>query len=61
VQIGLQRVNGRLTVSISRHKIGAPCGGGVAMDHKCFHHHAISVAAFLAQFSDFAAARAHGT
>jgi hypothetical protein len=44
---------GQLTVSISPHKIGAACGGGVAMDHKYFHRHAISVATFLAHFRGF--------
>jgi hypothetical protein len=35
--------------------------GGVAMDHKCFHRHVISVATFLAHCADFAPARCHGT
>jgi hypothetical protein len=45
----------RLTVGISPHQIGARCGGGVAMDHKCFHRPVISVATFLAHFRGFCA------
>jgi hypothetical protein len=45
----------RLTVSISPHQIGPRCGGGVAMDYKCFHRHVISVATFLAHFLGFCA------
>jgi hypothetical protein len=39
--------------SISLHQIDAPCGGGVAMVHKRFHHHVISVATFLAHSCGF--------
>jgi hypothetical protein len=56
MEIGLQRVNGRLTVCISPHKIGARCGGGVAMDRKCLHRRVISVATFWLIFADFAPA-----
>jgi hypothetical protein len=38
---------------ISQQQIGAPCGDGVAMDHKCFHCQVISVAIFLADLRGF--------